>query len=75
MYVYYFHRQKPLGSYIVDLFCHELMLAIEIDGYSHDLIEVFNKDIKIEKALNEFGVNILRYSDYLVLKGTCNVLN
>ena len=30
-----FHRQVPLKEYIVDFYCHELMLAIEIDGDSH----------------------------------------
>lgn len=32
---YQFLRQKPLDKYIVDFFCYELMLAIEIDGESH----------------------------------------
>jgi len=32
---YDFHRQKPIDNFIVDFFCHELMLAIEIDGVSH----------------------------------------
>ncbi|MGV2481542.1 UNVERIFIED_CONTAM: DUF559 domain-containing protein, partial [Salmonella enterica subsp. enterica serovar Weltevreden] len=35
-----FHRQVPLDNYIVDFYCHELMLAIEIDGNSHDHSEV-----------------------------------
>lgn len=35
---YDFHRQKPLDEYIVDFFCNELMLAIEIDGESHSVI-------------------------------------
>jgi very-short-patch-repair endonuclease len=35
---YDFHRQKPLDHYIVDFFCNELMLAIEIDGHSHNQI-------------------------------------
>jgi len=30
-----FHRQKPIGNYIVDFYCSELLLAIEIDGESH----------------------------------------
>ena len=29
---YDFHRQKPLDQFIVDFYCHELNLAIEIDG-------------------------------------------
>ena len=31
-----FHRQKPIENFIVDFFCPELALAIEIDGTSHD---------------------------------------
>ncbi|MFN2440988.1 MAG: DUF559 domain-containing protein, partial [Chitinophagaceae bacterium] len=30
-----FHRQKPIGNFVIDLFCPELMLAIEIDGNVH----------------------------------------
>jgi len=75
MYGYDFHRQKPLGNFIVDFFCHELMLAIEVDGYSHDLLEVYNKDVKKETKLNDLGITVLRYSDYQVLKDTINVLN
>jgi very-short-patch-repair endonuclease len=30
-----FHRQKPIGPYIVDFYCAELRLVIEIDGDSH----------------------------------------
>ena len=32
---YDFHRQKPVDKYVVDFFCPELSLAIEIDGESH----------------------------------------
>lgn len=32
---YRFLRQKPLLSYIVDFYCDELKLAIELDGFSH----------------------------------------
>ncbi len=46
MYGYDFHRQKPLDNYIADFFCHELMLAIEVDGYSHELLDVYYKDVK-----------------------------
>jgi len=34
---YEFHRQVPVDEFIVDFYCHELMLAIEIDGNSHDI--------------------------------------
>ena len=74
MYGYDFHRQKPIDNYIVDFFCNELMLAVEVDGYSHELIEVYNKDQIKEKRLNELDVTILRFSDNQVLKDMNNVL-
>jgi very-short-patch-repair endonuclease len=33
---YDFHRQKPVGQYVVDFYCPRLSLAIEIDGISHE---------------------------------------
>src|SRR3990172_8175353 len=32
-----FRRQHPVGPYILDFYCHELSLAVEIDGAYHDL--------------------------------------
>lgn len=74
IYSYDFHRQKPIDNYILDFFCNELMLGIEIDGYSHELIEVFEKDTKKTKKMNELGITILRFSDHQVLKEMENVL-
>lgn len=67
MYGYDFHRQKPIDNYIIDFFCYELMLGIEVDGYSHQIIEVFVKDVKKEGVMNMLGIYILRFSDVQVL--------
>ena len=74
MYGYDFHRQKPIDNFIVDFFCNKLMLAIEVDGYSHEFLEVYNKDVIKEKRLNELGIHVLRFSDNQVLKDMENVL-
>jgi len=74
MYGYDFHRQKPLDNYIVDFFCHELMLAIEVDGYSHQFEEVYDKDVKKTQRLNELGVTVLRFTDNEVLKEMFSVM-
>ncbi|RZM02127.1 MAG: DUF559 domain-containing protein, partial [Pedobacter sp.] len=71
---YDFHRQKPVDNYILDFFCQELMLGIEVDGYSHEFLEVYNKDIIKEAKMNEFGITVLRFSDHEVLKDTENVI-
>jgi very-short-patch-repair endonuclease len=74
MYGYDFHRQKPIDNYILDFFCYELMLGIEIDGYSHDFLEVFEKDLQKTKRMNELNISVLRFSDYQILKEMDNVL-
>ena len=74
MYGYDFHRQKPIDNYILDFFCYELMLGIEVDGYSHEFLEVYQKDQQKEKVMNSFGIHILRFSDHQVLKDTENVI-
>lgn len=58
---YDFHRQKPLGHYIVDFFCQELMLAIEIDGKSHDFKQEY--DARRQREIEAFGVSFLRFAD------------
>ena len=74
MYGYDFHRQKPIDNYILDFFCYDLLLGIEIDGYSHEILEVYNKDRVKEKRMNELGITILRFSDFEVLKDMENVI-
>jgi len=75
MYGYDFHRQKPIDNYIVDFFCNELELAIEVDGYSHELLDVYYKDVKKENRLKVLGIKVLRFTDTQVLKDMFNVLN
>lgn len=58
---YDFHRQKPIGKYIVDFYCSELMLAIEIDGLSHRGREEY--DAKRQSELEKSGVSFLRFDD------------
>jgi len=58
-----FHRQKPIDKFILDFFCHELMLGIELDGSSHDDPDVQIKDKIKEHRLKELGITILRFED------------
>lgn len=71
---YDFHRQKPLDNFIVDFFCNELMLAIELDGYSHMLDETVEKDKIKEQRMRELGVTIIRFDDDEVMFDINNVL-
>jgi len=58
-----FHRQKPLDEYIVDFFCNELMLVIEIDGASHNEDDTATNDEKRQKKLESYGLSFLRFYD------------
>ncbi len=70
---YDFHRQKPLDNYIADFFCFELMLAIELDGYTHLFEEVQQKDHRKQERLSELGVTVLRFTDDAVFNDTDHV--
>ena len=58
---YDFHRQKPIDEFIVDFFCPELMLAIEIDGVSHIGSEEY--DNERQSKLEKLGIRFLRFKD------------
>jgi very-short-patch-repair endonuclease len=56
-------RQHPLWKYIADYYCHELKLVIEIDGGIHLLKENKEYDVGREITLNEFGIEIIRFTN------------
>jgi very-short-patch-repair endonuclease len=70
---YTFNRQRPVLNYIADFMCKELRLIIEVDGYSHLLDEVIEKDIKKQKDLKDAGFTVIRFTDNEVLKAIENV--
>jgi very-short-patch-repair endonuclease len=69
-----FHRQKPIENFIVDFFCNKLILAIELDGYTHGFEEVLVKDEIKEKRLTDLGVTVLRFTDRDVIDNIESVL-
>jgi len=69
---YKFIRQKPIAKYVVDFFCRELKLIIEVDGYSHE--GSFEEDQIRQNKLEELGLNILRFSESEVRRDIEQVL-
>ena len=59
-----FQRQKVIGNYIVDFYCDKAKIVIEIDGSQH--YEDLNKEYDAERtrALEQFGLKVLRFSNY-----------
>ncbi len=58
---YDFDRQRPLDEYIVDFYCKDLLLAIEVDGRSHDFKE--SSDARRQQRLESLGIRMLRFWD------------
>jgi len=58
---YDFHRQKPLGNYIVDFICTDLNLVVEIDGSSHN--QKIDADRHRDLWLESAGLTVLRFQD------------
>lgn len=64
---YQFRRQRPVGNYIADFVCMELMLIIEVDGLTHHWEETMLKDKKKQTDLEAMGFTVLRFTDDEVL--------
>ena len=55
-----FRKQHPIGPYILDFYCASSKLAIEVDGFSHDVGDRPQRDdVRTEWLTNE-GIRVLR---------------
>jgi very-short-patch-repair endonuclease len=62
-----FRRQVPIDCYIVDFYCHELLLIIELDGMAHDRPEVVEHDAKRNQRLDDLGYRVLHVNSEILL--------
>jgi very-short-patch-repair endonuclease len=58
-----FDRQRPIDNFIVDFYCKDLMLAIEVDGSCHDGEEAQTRDRIRQSRLENLGVHFLRFDN------------
>ena len=68
------NRQKVIGNYIVDFYCAEAKIVIELDGSQHYEEEGRAKDIERDNYLNQLGITVLRYTNLDIhrnFKGVC----
>ncbi|HPI67191.1 MAG TPA: DUF559 domain-containing protein [bacterium] len=68
---YKFRRQQGIDKYVVDFYCPELKLILEIDGGTHQLNGAFIYDEQRQKYLESKGLIVKRYSNDFIL----NTLN
>ncbi|OUL23175.1 endonuclease [Nostoc sp. T09] len=60
-------RQRPINNFIVDFYCPNLQLVIEIDGDSHFTDEAQDYDIERTIILEGYGLKIIRFTNSQVL--------
>lgn len=60
------HRQKVIGTYIVDFYCHKARLTIEVDGGQHYEESGLVTDSIRESYLNNLGIEVIRFTNYEV---------
>ena len=70
----HFRRQHPITPYILDFYCDGAKLAVEIDGYSHDVADRAAHDQRRDRWLEERGVAVVRVTARDVLKAMDDVL-
>jgi len=71
---YKFRRQHPIHHFIVDFYCHELKLIIEIDGKYHELEEQKNKDLNRTELLQFQGLREIRSTNEEIINNIGSVL-
>jgi very-short-patch-repair endonuclease len=72
---YKFRRQYPIGNYILDFYCPQKKLAIELDGGQHGTNHGLAYDQHRTAILEKHGIKVIRYWDNEVFQNTNNVLD
>jgi very-short-patch-repair endonuclease len=69
-----FRRQHGVGPYVLDFYCAQERLAIELDGASHDYAAVQSRDGIREDFLMQAGIYVLRFENQDVMENLEGVL-
>jgi very-short-patch-repair endonuclease len=69
-----FRRQHPFADYILDFYCHECKLSVELDGNFHTEKDQREYDEARTRLLNEFKITVLRFWNHEVMNGPEKVI-
>jgi len=67
------HRQKVVGTYILDFYIPSRKLAIELDGAYHFSCSSHRYDDRRSAYLHDLGITVLRYTNHDVDRHFCDV--
>ncbi len=66
---YKFWRQYGVGEYIIDFYCPQLRLAVEVDGITHEDPQNISKDKERALFLHQKGIVVIRFNSKEIFKG------
>ncbi|MFA5973792.1 MAG: endonuclease domain-containing protein [Lentimicrobiaceae bacterium] len=69
-----FRRQHPIKDFILDFYCHEYLLGIEVDGSVHENDVANEYDLNRTAELESLGITIIRFKNEEVLTDLSEVL-
>ncbi len=69
-----FRRQYSVGPYVIDFYCAELKLAIELDGESHLRKGAKEYDKERQSRIEQYGIQFLRFTNADVYHNLYGVL-
>ena len=69
-----FRNQHAIGSYVVDFYCHESKLAVEVDGEYHAEPNQKEYDEERTMRIEASGVKIIRFTNHEVLTNLAVIL-
>jgi very-short-patch-repair endonuclease len=62
-----FRKQHPVNIFIVDFYCHECKLVIEVDGDYHNDVDQMEHDLDRTSDLNNFGLKVIRFTNHEII--------
>jgi very-short-patch-repair endonuclease len=70
-----FRRQEPIGNRIVDFYCDEARLVVELDGSGHTYEGARASDLAREQELQSIGIRVIRFFNSAIFDNLDGVLN
>ena len=73
-----FQRQKAIGDFIADFYCHKAKLVVEIDGAQHSTPQGKANDEFRTEILGEYGLTVIRFTNSQIdrnFNGVCDYID
>ena len=68
-----FKPQHPIATFVVDFYCHELLLVIEVDGGYH--LNIIQMDQSRSEELEKYNLTLVRFTNEEIIRDIDSVVN